>query len=319
MQFTQNWRGAPKSSLRIVTKGFHWKWKDAPPPLQRPPFSVTRIMTSLSQIVASLLHKKNIYPVPNQPAFLSHIFTVPKGTDSRRLIIDLSKLNQLIECPTFRMTIPLNVAEALSVPAWGGAIDLQDAYLHIPIRQNLHRYLAFYFQNQLYFFQVFPFGLNVAPLIFTRILKWPLANLRIERINTVAYLNDWMVWDNTKENTSQALQFIILYLQNLGFIINMQKSHLSPIQLLPRFGLIWDLRQGRWSLHPDRIRLQSNLIKDVLADSYCSRKKWELVQGHLIFVAHYLSHLRPLLQPVLRSQWLSKSRPTSHNTHLSMR
>ena len=70
------------------------------------------------------------------------------------------------------------------------AIDISEAYTHIPICHNLHRYLAFSYQHQLYFFWALSFGLNVALYIFTRVLDWPLRTLRIQGINILAYLDD---------------------------------------------------------------------------------------------------------------------------------
>ena len=50
------------------------------------------------------------------------------------------------------------LAQVLLPPAHMAALDISEAYTHIPICRNLHRYLAFSFHNQLYFFRALPFG-----------------------------------------------------------------------------------------------------------------------------------------------------------------
>ena len=97
-----------------------------------------------------------------------------------------------------RPTVPsrqsLHARPGPPAPAHMASLDISEAYTHIPIRRNLHRYLAFSFNNQLYFFRALPFGLNVAPFIFTKVLDWPLRTLRIQGINVLAYLDDIVLW-----------------------------------------------------------------------------------------------------------------------------
>ncbi|KAK3892569.1 hypothetical protein Pcinc_003546 [Petrolisthes cinctipes] len=78
-----------------------------------------------------LLLKGAIYEVPYQPCFVSRIFLVPKSKD--HLIIDLSSLNSHILAPYFHMHNHKSLADSLHPPAWMSTIDLQDAYLHVPI------------------------------------------------------------------------------------------------------------------------------------------------------------------------------------------
>ena len=187
--FAPAWVAAPPLIRTIVTRGFHWTWLGRPPRLRPPSFSQSR--PDLLLPVQDWVTKGVVYPVPPQPCFQSRTFTVPRP-DGRppRLIIDLSPLNPFIQAPQFHLDNHSTLAQVLLPPAHMAALDISEAYTHIPIRHNLHRYLAFSFQNQLYFFWALPFGLNVAPFIFTRVMDWPLRTLRIQGINIPAYLDD---------------------------------------------------------------------------------------------------------------------------------
>lgn len=57
---------------------------------------------------------------------------------------------------------------------WMVTLDMQDAYLHIPIHPSSKRYLRFAFQDKVYRFRALCFGLSTAPQMFTRVLAPPI-------------------------------------------------------------------------------------------------------------------------------------------------
>ena len=171
---------------------------------------------------------------PFQPTYISPIFLVPKTSGGFRLILDLSSLNQHIQTPRFRITNHTELADRLSLPAWMASLDLQDAYLHIPIRKSLHQYLAFILDNQLWFFRAMPFGLSPAPALFTRVLRWPLSLLRSQGVHILAYLDDWILRVSSSDTLREHVRWTCTTLSRLDWIINWPKSHLTP-----SMNLIW--------------------------------------------------------------------------------
>ena len=59
-----------------------------------------------------------------------------------------------------------------------GKIDLKDAYLTVAIRAASRKYFQFHWEAQTYQYRAMPFGLKIAPYVFTRLLKRPLSILR---------------------------------------------------------------------------------------------------------------------------------------------
>ena len=55
----------------------------------------------------------------------------------------------------------------------GGAAN--DAYFHLPIAPHHRPYLRFAFEGRAYQYRVLPFGLSIAPMIFTRCIRAALA------------------------------------------------------------------------------------------------------------------------------------------------
>lgn len=70
------------------------------------------------------------------------------------------------------------------------ALDLKDAYFHIPIRPAHRWYLCFQLNSQHCQFKVLPIGLTTAPRVFTKCLAIVAAHLRKDRIHVFPYIAD---------------------------------------------------------------------------------------------------------------------------------
>ena len=286
--FQEAWEDAPASTQAIIKRGFHWEWISTPPALTMP--KLVAGAPDLGEEVSKLLQKGAIYQVPLQPCFSANLFSVPKATGGSRPIIDLSRLNKFIMAPQFTMTNHNTLRKLITEAAWGASLDLQDAYLHVPIRKNLHKFMAFSHGHQLYFFKVLPFGLNVAPMIFTKILKHPLSRLHQEGIPVLAYLDDWITWAPNKIILQINLRKILSTLEGLGFLVNYEKSQLAPASDLTWLGVRWFLQSGLWdvpSSFKDKISSEANQL---LHARVISRRKWESFMGKLAFLGQIHKH-----------------------------
>ncbi|MFX5957169.1 reverse transcriptase domain-containing protein, partial [Acinetobacter baumannii] len=67
-------------------------------------------------------------------------------------------------------------------------LDLTSAYLHVPIHPHDRDHLSFFWNGVRYRYRSMPFGLSVAPRVFTKIMKPIVANLRSQGIRLVIYL-----------------------------------------------------------------------------------------------------------------------------------
>ena len=149
--------------------------------------------------------------------------------DKKRIILDLSSLNEHIQCDKFRM---LTIAQVRTLLPPGNvtiSIDLTDAYWHIPIARNLAPYLGFKLGKQKYAFRAMPFGLNIAPRVFTKLAEAIIQVLRDQNILVAAYLDDWIIWAPSKEECINSARKVIRFLKSLGFQINV-KSLDSPLR-----------------------------------------------------------------------------------------
>ena len=99
------------------------------------------------------------------------------------------------------------------------------------------KYVWFQWEGTLYEFLCLCFGLGPTPLISTKILKVPISLLRRLQIHVIIYLDDMLLMSQTLEELLMSRDTIIFFLIQLGFVINLKKSILVPVQQIEFLGL----------------------------------------------------------------------------------
>ena len=79
-------------------------------------------------------------------------------------------------------------------------------------------------------FTSLPFGLATAPLIFTSIVKEVKLIALQSGIRLHQYLDDWLICTPSKQACMEQTQKLLKLVKDLGFIVNLKKSDLSPSQ-----------------------------------------------------------------------------------------
>lgn len=118
------------------------------------------------------------------------MFVVPKKNWGWRPVINLKRLNTYICTPHFKMENISNPKDILSQGDWLAKLDLQDAYLTVPICPEHQKYLHFTWGKKVFQFLVLPFGLASAPLVFTKLLRPVMVHLRHQGVRALIYLDD---------------------------------------------------------------------------------------------------------------------------------
>ena len=108
--------------------------------------------------VDELLAKGAIEPSSGGAGFYSSMFVVPKHTGGLRPILNLKHFNCYMHIPSFKMPTLKTIQQLIQHGDFAFSIDLQDAYLHIPIVKHHRRFLHFVWHNVPYQWKVLPFG-----------------------------------------------------------------------------------------------------------------------------------------------------------------
>ena len=115
-------------------------------------------------------------------------------------------------------------------------IDLQDAYIHVPIHPSSRKYLRFAFENKVYQFPVLPFGLNTAHQIFTHLGHTVTGYLHRLGISVIQYIDNWLVYHPDHQVLLYHQSQLLNMLDLVGSVLN-KKSELDLVQDIQFLGV----------------------------------------------------------------------------------
>ena len=197
------------------------------------------------------------------------------------------------------METPETIRTSLQQGQWVTSIDFKDAYFHIPIQEHSRKNLRFHVQGQTYQFKDLPFGLSTAPLEFTVVAKEVKLMAIHKGIRIHQYLDDWLVRATSHRVCLQHTPDLVKMCQELGWLVNLEKSELEPKQIFDFVGYQFDLRAGRVRPTPDRWQnLQGQNIRNTVSTG---------LSGPAVHVPNRF---------VNSHREASSPRPTAHETHI---
>ena len=199
VRFEKKWR----NSLwwTTIRYGLTWNWVNGIKPLPRAASHHWHQRTSpdLDRDVLKMYRKKVIEKT-RFLKFRSNLFSVPKrDTTEMRTILDLSFLNEFIANASFKMLTLTHVRLLLPPGAWTVSLDLKDGFWHLSVARTFRPFLGFSYRNQNWRFRAMPFGLNLAPRMFTKLISYVVHCLAQEDIWCLPYLDNLLIIALTKE------------------------------------------------------------------------------------------------------------------------
>ena len=120
------------------------------------------------------------------------------------------------------------------------------------------------------------------------------------------YLVDWLVRDASHQVCLQHTQDLVKICQELGWLVNLEKSKLEPKQIFDFVGYQFDLRAGRVRLTPDRWQNLQDKILEILSLPACPVQQFMSLIGLLTATEKQIHldrlHMRPI-QWHLKNNW----------------
>ncbi|CAG2257403.1 unnamed protein product [Mytilus edulis] len=101
---------------------------------------------------------------------------------------------------------------------WMVKIDLTDAYLTLQIAKEHRKYLRFFWQGKIMEFRSLPFGIAVAPRIFTKLMKVPMTLLRRLGVRLIVYLDDILIMNQSNQK---------IFVRSLNSFVNIKGLRFS--------------------------------------------------------------------------------------------
>jgi hypothetical protein len=263
--------------------------------------------------VRSLLEKGAVVRAHGE-GFLSGIFLIPKKSGGFRPIINFKGLNSFITYRHFKMEGIQTIRKKIRNGDCLAKIDLKDAYLSVPMREDCRRFLRFQWKGVIYEFVCLPFGLPSAPWAFTKLLRPVVAHLRRMGIRVVIYLDDILIVQASKEATSQAVKIVTRLLESLGFVISEEKSEEDPTQKIEYIGLTISSIPMTLSLPDKKVTEMKNGCRLVLRKDVLSLRDMASMLGNFNWASAAVNFAQSLYRG-FQALYLSNFKSASGDLH----
>lgn len=286
--FIDCWREIT-SDLTILEaiQGYKIPFSISPPPrpiLKEPCFSSAE-SNSYNAEIERLLQKGALEIVESSAdQFLSSFFLIKKSSGGMRFILNLRNLNSYISPPHFKLEDWRTVIRLMLPHYKMATIDLEDAYLLVPVHHSYRMYLRFQWKGKTYEYTALPFGLSTVPYIFTKIMHPIIKILREKGFHSIIYLDDFLLLGAIEEECQANVNATIELLSSLSFLINHSKSQLVPSSKCKYLGFIFNSAQQSISISPEKRRKLLSLIRDFSQRPHCSIKDFASMIGSLVSV-----------------------------------
>lgn len=215
-------------------------------------------------------------------------------------ILDLRLLDTFVRREKFRMLALHQIFPLLHQGAWMCAIDLQDAYFHIPVASKHRKFLRFMVGGSNYQYTVLPFSLKSAPRTFSKCMAVVAAYLRKQRIFVYLYHDDWLVKSSSATLLEHHLAYCLLLLCQLGLHVNLPKSTLLPHQTMHYLGATLDIAYARVFSSAERLSSICTKVLSLTGRDHTSARQVASLLGSMAFCVHIVPqarlHMRPLQQ-----------------------
>lgn len=246
--------GAPSTVISIFSQGFFLPFFESPPPM-----IFKNNLSSLSnrdfveQEIFDLLSKNCIAEV-TQPFISNPLSVSVQASGKKRLILDLRHVNKFLHSKKVKFEDLRTAIKFFSPQGWMFNFDMKAGYHHVSIAPEHQKYLEFSWNfgsgQKFFIFRVLPFGLSVAPWLFTKLMRPLVKHWRSLGFPLLLYLDDALCIAPTKELANQASIRVQKDLERAGISQNREKSIWVPTQKITWLGLIIDLTNYKIEIPP---------------------------------------------------------------------
>ena len=310
-KFWESWLklGAGPKVVQILKEGYTLPFR-VRPKLTRSPTVISCYVNPqrnsyLLEALHQLIDKNAVEQIINKTSlsFFNRLFLVPKPNNKWRPILDLSHLNPFLKTEKFKMETPETITPRRGV---GNLYRFQRRLLPHPNTRTIQEVSEVSCQGQTYQFKALPFGLSTAPLEFTVIAKEVKLMATCQGIRIHQYLDDWLVRAGSHQVCLRHTQHLVKICQDLGWLVNLDKSELEPKQIFDFVGYQFDLKVGRVRPTPDRWQSLQGKILEILDQPTCPVRQFMSLIGLLTATEKQVHlgrlHMRPI-QWHLKNNW----------------
>ena len=241
--------------------------------------------------------------IRGQARLVSPTFLIPKRDGSQRLIHDLRCLNKAIEPPSFTLHGARDAGQVTREANWLAVLDLRHGYQQVAMAEEARPFLGARLGSETVLARVLPFGLNLAPYVFTRLTGWLARVIRKEfGLQVAVYIDDFLLGGRTKEELEKGIDAVKCLFEELGVRISAEKE-VQPAKEVEFLGFVWNSQKKTVAVPKERRREYRRGVMNLIRCPQ-SRATWRRVIGKLGFlrqaVGPAMRHIRSLLHVIAK-------------------
>eukprot|EP00111_Clytia_hemisphaerica_P013786 TCONS_00040574-protein len=301
-KFSEFWEKDLKASnfaLNIVHEGYKIPFESEPPKFfAKNNASSLKNRTFVTDSITQLLKDDCIKKVDEPPHCVNPL-TVAEGNSKLRLVLDLRHVNRYIKPKKFKYENLKQVSELTNKNDFLITFDLKSGYHHVPINPDFQTFLGFAWdidgKRQYFVFKVLPFGLNIACLVFTKLMRQLVKRWRSMGIKCAMYLDDGIIGNNSYNSLITMRDLVLNDLQSAGLTVNFTKSSLVPGRTKTWLGFEINTVDMNFEVPASKIQKLLKLISQALENEFLSAREVSRIAGNLISMAIAIGPLVYLL------------------------
>lgn len=171
--------------------------------------------------------------------------------------------------------------------AFGSILDISSAYHHVDIHEDFWQFLGFQWESTTYCFCSLPFGLSLAPKVWTAVTKPVVKYWRSARnFRVLPYMDDFPNAETSWESARAQAQLMFHHLQYLGFVVNADKCvglH-NPLQEIPALGFSINLKLQIFLCPTEKLLCIINRAQKILSSRHAKARILASLAGLIISV-----------------------------------
>ena len=182
----------------------------------------------IEEMIQSMLDKDIIEN--SYATYLSPIVLINKPNGSKRMCIDYRGVNQKIKIDIHPLPRLDELVDEVAGNKYYCTLDMKDAYYQCRLDEESRDITSFSDGKNLYRFKRLPFGLNVAPAIFTRVMQEVLRPL-LKSGFVKNYLDDVIIFAPDYNTLLERLSLTFKRMGEMGLKLNVSKCHFSQTRI----------------------------------------------------------------------------------------
>lgn len=179
-------------------------------------------------------------------------------------------MNSFIQVRSFKFETPQVAASLMRTGDFMFVVDMKSGYHHVPLKPEFKKYCCFRWDNEVYRWNVLPFGISSGPRANSKLSKIMVKMWRSRGVRCSNYIDDFIFFATSMSNAVALRDLVLHEMVTLGWFVGLQKSSLLVLaQRVVYLGFEFcSAPQPYVAVPPRRITAALTLVNSIIQTEY---------------------------------------------------